>query len=246
MSRFQTVTDLLWFVETLQEILHDIQHTTQRPSGDLTPKLSFAEEEAPPFRPMEEQVRSHVPFFLKQLTTIQGHMMEQVGKTDPGVLLGRYQEILPTLEQKLEKDFGAFWFVYEMSQDILFWHERCLGIMERNGKEIAWLLQGVGNEAVTPSPFHLSESELQEWLQGFRDNEVVSVVRRAIDQKPFLVEFYKQFRSCLSFVRTVGTRLHEQYYALLSLRRLGKAKGLVKKNWRRLVFLEEVEEEAYK
>ena len=230
MSRFQTVTDLLWFVETLQEILHEIQHMTQRPSEDLSPKLGIAEQEAPPFHPVEERVRSHVPFFLKQLTTIQGHMMDQVGKTEHGILLSRYQDVLPSLEQKLEKDFGAFWFVYEMCQDILFWHERCLGIMERNGKEMVWLLQGLGEDGIVSSPYHLSNQGLQEWLQGFRDNEVVLAVRRSYDQKPSLVEFYKQYRACLSFVRTVGTRLHEQYYALQSLRRIGKAKGLVKKN----------------
>jgi hypothetical protein len=228
MSRFQSVTDLLWFVETLQEILHEIDTVQRRPSEDLTPKLTFLEGEAPPFHPVQERVRSHVSFFLKQLTTIQGHMMDQVGKTEHGVLLTRYQHVLPHFEEKLEMDFGAFWFVYEMSQDILFWHERCLEIMERNGREISELLERIGDDSLRPIPYHMSLDGLQEWLQGFRSNEVVLGLRRILDQKISLVDTYKSYRTCLSFVRTVGTRLHEQYYALLSLRRLAKAKGVRK------------------
>jgi hypothetical protein len=228
MSRFQSVTDLLWFVETLQEILHKINGVQRRPSEDLTPKLTFLDREAPPFHVMEDRIRSHVPFFLKQLTTIQGHMMDQVGKTEHGVLLTRYQDVLPHLEEKLEKDFGAFWFVYEMSQDILFWHERCLAIMERNGREMADLVEAIGDDSLRPIPYHMSLDQLQEWLQGFRSNEVVISLRRALDQKVSLVDTYKSYRACLSFVRTVGTRLHEQYYALLSLRRLSNAKGVRK------------------
>jgi hypothetical protein len=228
MSRFHSVTDLLWFVETRQEILHEINGVQHRPSEDLTPKLTFLEGEAPSFHPVEGRIRSHVPFFLKQLTTIQGHMMDQVGKTDHGVLLARYQDVLPHLEEKLEKDFGAFWFVYEMSQDILFWHDRCLRIIERNGQEIARLMEAIGDDSLRPIPYHMPLDGLQEWLQGFRSNEVVLALRRALDQKVSLVDTYKSYRTCLSFVRTVGTRLHEQYYALLSLRRIGKAKGVRK------------------
>jgi hypothetical protein len=216
MSRFQTITELIHCVDTLVDLLRSLQKMFHRPSDNFTPKFPVSSSR-PDFHVPNQQIRSYVPFILKQLETIQGHIMEQIGKTNSSVLLSRYEMMLPVLESKLENECHARFFIQEWFQDIQFWHQQCLSSLKRNGLEIASLLTKLPEESIRSHSYHLSVEQLEIWL------DELSVCPPL--EELFLSDLFQTYRQYHETVRMMGNQLHEQYYALQSLRRIATAKG---------------------
>lgn len=217
MNRFQTITQLIESISTLQELLHILPTIHHRPSHNLTPRFPDSSL-LPPFHPPSNQLLSFAPFALKQLATIQGHILGQLGKTDSNLLLSRYQDFLPHLESKLENDYHLRSFLFDLFQDITYWQQQCISSLKRNGLEISQLLDQLADDSLYNKSYHLSIQQCKLWIQSLSSHP-------SLDSTIPLTDLFTQYRNVFDSFRKMGVQLHEQYYALLSLRRLTSAKS---------------------